>query len=60
MGLARLVPVAGCDSRLQGTDFDQLAARAESQRDRVDQRRLTCARSALCPTMEALVDQLKN
>lgn len=51
--------VAGCDSRLQGTDFDQLAARAESQRDRVDQRRLTCARSALCATKEALVDQPK-
>jgi hypothetical protein len=52
--------VAGCDSRLQGTDFDPLAARAESQRDRVDQRRLTCTRSALCPNMEALVDQRKD
>jgi hypothetical protein len=52
--------VAGYDSRLQGTDFDQLAARAESQRDRVDQRRLTCARSALCPTQGSTVDQLKD
>jgi len=44
--------VAGNDSRLQGTDFDELTARAKSQHERVDERRLTCSRSALGPNAE--------
>lgn len=45
-----LALVAGCDSRLRGTDFDRLIARAESQHAMVDERRLACAHAALCPT----------
>jgi hypothetical protein len=39
--------VAPDDSRLRGMDCDQLAARAESQHAKVDERRLARARSAL-------------
>jgi hypothetical protein len=45
--LAALSVVAGDDSRLQGTDFNKLTTRAESQHASVDERRLACARSAL-------------
>ena len=44
--------VAGNDSRLQGTDFNKLTTRAESQHASVDERRLACARSALGPDAE--------
>jgi hypothetical protein len=44
--------VAPADLRLRGMDFDQLEARAESQHAMVDERRLACARSALCPAAE--------
>jgi hypothetical protein len=37
--------VAAFDSRLQGIDFSELIARAESQRERVEQQRLACAQS---------------
>ncbi|HEY4741304.1 MAG TPA: hypothetical protein VIH76_11980 [Candidatus Acidoferrales bacterium] len=39
--------IAPDDSRLHGIDFDQLAARAESQRESVEQWRLKAAHSAL-------------
>jgi hypothetical protein len=48
--------VAACDSRLEGTDFDALTARAENQHERVEKRRLACARSSLCPAAEATAD----
>lgn len=35
--------VASFDSRLQGIDFTELIARAESQHQRVEERRLACA-----------------
>jgi hypothetical protein len=45
--LWRALPwLAAGDSRLQGTDFEQLAARAESQRAKLDERRLQAARAA--------------
>ena len=44
--------VAASDSRLASVDFDRIATRAESQRDRVDERRLASARSVLCPEPE--------
>jgi hypothetical protein len=44
--------VAGNDSRLQGTDFNKLTTRAESQHASVDERRLACARSVLGPDAE--------
>ena len=37
--------VASFDSRLQGIDFAELIARAESQHQRVEERRLACAQS---------------
>lgn len=37
--------VASFDSRFQGIDFGELTARAESQHQRVEERRLACARS---------------
>jgi hypothetical protein len=42
-----LAAAAPGDSRLHGVDFDQLGIRAESQRGRVEVRRLEAARSAL-------------
>jgi hypothetical protein len=39
--------VAASDSRLRGVDFEHLAARAESQRALVEERRLEAARIAL-------------
>jgi len=42
-----LSSIAGSDSRLQGIDFEHLAARAESQRSAVDQRRMEMALVAL-------------
>jgi hypothetical protein len=39
--------VASQDSRLQGFDFDHLAARAKSQHDEVEGRRLTAVKQAL-------------
>jgi hypothetical protein len=39
--------IAANDHRLQGNDFEQLAARAETQHSQVEQRRLEAARSAL-------------
>jgi hypothetical protein len=44
-----LVLVARCDPRLEGVDFGQLAARAEAQHERVEERRLEAARAALGP-----------
>ena len=41
--------VATCDPRLDGTNFGDLTARAESQHARVDAQRLACARGVLCP-----------
>ena len=41
--------VAPSDPRLAGVDFDKLAARAQSQHDKVEQRRLETARTALRP-----------
>ena len=41
------------DARLKSTDFSQLIARAESQHDQVDERRLACARSALGAEVKA-------
>jgi hypothetical protein len=40
--------LAACDSRLDGPNFGDLTNRAESQHARVDARRLSCARGALC------------
>jgi hypothetical protein len=45
--------VAGKDSRLQGTDFNRLIARAEAQHGRVDERRLDFARIALKATTKS-------
>jgi hypothetical protein len=42
-----LVLVAPSDPRLAGVDFGWLATRAETQHDRVEERRLEAARSAL-------------
>jgi hypothetical protein len=39
--------VADDDSRLRGTDFEGLSARAESQYEKVEERRLEAARTAL-------------
>ena len=47
-----LAIIAGHDSRLQGTDFGQLAIRAEDQHDRVNERRIDYGRSALKPATE--------
>jgi hypothetical protein len=44
--------VAVCDPRFQGTDIEQLVMRVKDQHDKVDVRRLECARSALCPLTE--------
>jgi hypothetical protein len=44
-----LAAVAPSDPRLAGTDFEQLAARAQSQHDKVEQRRRETARTALRP-----------
>jgi hypothetical protein len=44
-----LAAVAPGDPRLEGLDFAALAARAQSQHDRVDERRLEAARAALRP-----------
>jgi hypothetical protein len=44
--------VAVCDPRFRATDFEQLAMRARNQHDKVDARRLECARSALYPPTE--------
>jgi hypothetical protein len=41
--------VAAGDSRLQGTDFEQLAARAKLQLTKVESYRLEVARAALLP-----------
>ena len=45
-----LSATAATDSRLTGMDFAQLAARAESQRAKVEQQRLDAARVALLPS----------
>lgn len=37
--------IASFDSRLQGTDFAELIARAENQHQKVEERRLACAQS---------------
>jgi hypothetical protein len=42
-----LAAIATSDARLAGVDFDALAARAQKQHDRVEQRRLLVARKAL-------------
>jgi hypothetical protein len=44
-----LAEVSLFDTRLQGIDFGELIARAESQCQRVEGQRLACARSALRP-----------
>jgi hypothetical protein len=44
-----LAAVAPTDSRLAGTDFEKLAARAQAQHDKVNQRRLEAAGTALHP-----------
>jgi hypothetical protein len=48
-----LAAVAPSDPRLAGYDFDGLAATAQKQHDRVDQRRLELARAALTPETKA-------
>ncbi len=49
LSLWRALPVAaGCDSRLQGMDFDKLASRALDQHAKVEEQRLAAAPSALC------------
>ena len=45
--------VAPFDTRLQGTDFAQLIARAQSQHDRVDERRLEWAKIAFGTKLKA-------
>lgn len=45
--------VAPSDPRLAGTDFEQLAARAQSQHDKVEQRRRETARTALRPAAKS-------
>ena len=45
--------VAPFDGRLKGTDFIQLIARAQSQHDRVEERRLEWAKIALGPESKA-------
>ena len=40
-----LAAVASFESRLQGTDFGELIARAERQQERVEQQRLACAQA---------------
>jgi hypothetical protein len=40
-----LAEVASFDKRLQGVDFGELAARAENQHQKVEERRLACAQS---------------
>jgi hypothetical protein len=42
-----LALIAGADARLAGVDFDHLAARAQAQHARVEERRLEAARTAL-------------
>jgi hypothetical protein len=42
-----LAVAAATDIRLRGTDFEHLAARAETQRTQVEERRLEAARAAL-------------
>jgi hypothetical protein len=49
--------IAADDSRLAGTNFSALTARAEDQHARVDQQRLDHARSALCSFAEAGADK---
>lgn len=44
--------IAPTDTRVRGEDFDALAARAQAQHDRVEQRRLQVAPSALRPAAE--------
>ena len=44
--------IAPTDTRLRGEDFHALAAAAQAQHDRVEQRRLQIASSALRPTTE--------
>ncbi len=44
-----LASLASTDARLQGTDFDRLAARAGNQHARIDKVRLSIARDALSP-----------
>jgi hypothetical protein len=44
-----LAEVAAADPRLRGTDFNHLAARAETQHSKVEQQRLEAARTALRP-----------
>jgi hypothetical protein len=41
-----LATLADTDSRLSGVDFNQLAARAEGQHSRAEERRLICVRTA--------------
>jgi hypothetical protein len=45
--------VAPSDPRLSGIDFEQLAMRAQSQHDKVEQRRLETARTALRPAAKS-------
>ena len=51
-----LSAASAADSRLQGLDYELLAARAESQAARVEQRRLEAARLALGNPQNQLVD----
>ncbi|MEQ1353806.1 MAG: hypothetical protein ABLT11_07300 [Candidatus Acidiferrum sp.] len=48
-----LQAVAPSDPRLSGIDFEQLAARAQSQHDKVEQRRRETARTALQPAAKS-------
>jgi hypothetical protein len=46
-----LATIASLDSRLQGVDFAELIARAESQHQRVEQQRLACAQAVFTSTI---------
>ncbi len=48
-----LAAIAPSDPRLAGVDFDALAASAQKQYEKVDQRRLLLARTALRPNSES-------
>jgi hypothetical protein len=50
-----LAVIAPSDPRLSGTDFGQLADQAQTQRDKVDKRRLELARTTLQPTAKAQI-----
>ena len=48
-----LAEIAPADSRLRGTNFEELITRAETQFERVEEKRLEAARTALSPSAKA-------